>query len=349
MGKFIVNASKVVQLRDAGAGQYEGTHITGTDSLELDTTTGTDQGIVEFDLSTRDLSGMTDVEVRVQCAQNSSPNAAMGFHKYTGDVPKDGEMILSALFDSGISTTYVDESTFSFPASVAVDDLYSFVLSDDIKTQLMTDMVVAKAGSGIFPTCMPIHPTGGSGPLQLYTGNAGRASIQLIVTTVSSEDDPFTKVYRALWDMLEESPLFVSLVPEGCRIKLASGTHRLAMKDTFSERDTPEVRIIQSGITPLQETTSCSSMYRQRYEIQVFSGGITYHPKHNPVKWAVLNALHRWRDVLAILTYNGERFVHLSRPVDATEYPTVEREILGWESVWAVEVHMHFRRLGMTA
>lgn len=157
--------------------------------------------------------------------------------------------------------------------------------------------------------------------------------------------DPFTLVYKALWEMLEDHDEFKSFVREGNRVKF-TGKPREYLKTQVQDADLPEVRLVPAGAQPHLQRTSNGSSVVERFEIQIATGSEGVDLSLYPVKWAVFKAMSNWSTRLSVLTWNENKFVKLARPTainDGSSGFDEARGIKGWTSVWACEVELWFR------
>lgn len=158
------------------------------------------------------------------------------------------------------------------------------------------------------------------------------------------DTDPITLVWNALLDMLESHAGFMSLVKVGNLIRF-TGKNRDPVKSQIGPADVPEVRLIPRGGIPHVQRTSNSSSMLETFEVQITSGDQRVDVALFPVKWQVLKALAGWAAVLGALTWKGKTFVRLTRPTgvaDGVAEEDLRRGIVGWASIWTVEVHMWF-------
>lgn len=156
--------------------------------------------------------------------------------------------------------------------------------------------------------------------------------------------NPIRMVYTALWDMLENSATFLSVVGDtGNRIR-QDGTTYMYGKDCLSDADFPQVRIVPAGHETHLEATSNDSFLTTIWEIQVATGDMRFLTLFD-VHWAVYRAMLGWQDDVMTLTWQSKTFVHLCRPLKITEAVGEKQSSpgnRGWAAVWRGEVKMHF-------
>lgn len=161
---------------------------------------------------------------------------------------------------------------------------------------------------------------------------------------MSLETDPFTKVYAAIWGLLEKNADFCKLVDVGNRIRL-DGDDRRPNKREVSTRDLPEVRIVPTQLVPHAQRTSNSSTCELRLEVQVSTGDWRVHEQLFPLEWAIYRALVNWELELKSLTWNNRPFVQVAQSLGVNvgrSESDIERGIQGWAGVWACMVDLWF-------
>lgn len=164
---------------------------------------------------------------------------------------------------------------------------------------------------------------------------------------MSSEVNPFTQVYEALWEMLENHQGFVDLVPEKNRIKMLSHS---PVKDQVSTADLPEVRILPFGGRNHMNNSTNSTKLTRRYNIQIATGTHDVSEALYLVEFEIIRALHDWTKILKELQWSGCTFVKVFRELDIQEGASVydlNRGIKGWSSVWSCEIELWFNNNDM--
>ena len=161
--------------------------------------------------------------------------------------------------------------------------------------------------------------------------------------------DPFSTVHDGLWDLLEASSSFTSLVKEENRIKFTNSASgkvlRRPQKDALVESDVPEV-MIYPGPTRFYERRACAgAQINKVFMILVTSGDrLLDTGKFFPVQWAITQALWVF-DPLLLLTYEDEVFVRkleLLPTVEGLDESDQNRTLKGWSAVWQADIHMWF-------
>lgn len=179
----------------------------------------------------------------------------------------------------------------------------------------------------------------------LLDGNASAPALTITYALPATEpENPYTKLIRALWDMLEADPHFCALVRPGNRIKLL-GPDRDPIKETVSEADRPEVRIVIVSSTPHPLRTSNSSSTAERLEIQCATADQRYTAGYHDLKWAVYRALAWWPDVLGALRWNGTALLRRAANAAVREGVSesdMNRGIIGWSALWAMDFELWF-------
>ena len=168
-----------------------------------------------------------------------------------------------------------------------------------------------------------------------------------VVRAVVADRDPYSLAIAGLWDILEQNSRFTALVRPGNRIRFA-GDDRDPIKEDVSTSDLPEVRIVVSASTPRAHRTSSSHSDLVRLEIQVSSGDQRIDAMHLPLKWAVFCAMADAEPKLReSVVWKGQNIVKLARAVTVNEGVSradLNRGIIGWSAVWAVELELWFGR-----
>lgn len=165
--------------------------------------------------------------------------------------------------------------------------------------------------------------------------------------TVTTEVNPVKKVYDALWQMLHDHEGFKGLVKVGNEVSFM-GKH--AWKDQVQVADMPEVQIVPTVTTPHLQRTSNGSSMLERFEVRVATGSQRLDEVLFVIRWEVYRALSDWATRLQALTWKGNKYVKLVRPVQITEGmidKSVERGVTGWFAVWAGEIEMWFRTIDL--
>lgn len=164
---------------------------------------------------------------------------------------------------------------------------------------------------------------------------------------------PFDLVYDSLWQTLLVSPSFRSLVREGNRIRFDSDSDRSPMKDNVLTADTPEMVLSVESTSQINlHRTSCTSSLTRRYAWLLSTGDQRAQRLLFPIEWAVFCAMNGFKETLCALKWNGLRFVKDVRVSDATaglSDPARNRGIIGFSSVWRVDVDMHFATTDLLA
>ncbi len=157
-------------------------------------------------------------------------------------------------------------------------------------------------------------------------------------------DNPLRLVYTALWDMLEASAAFLSVVSgTGNRIR-NDGTTYMYGKDALAGADLPQVRLLLAGHKVHLEATSNDSFWETVWEIQVATGDVRFLSVLD-VNWVIYRAMLGWHTHITSLTWNSKKFVHLARPLIIEEALDDKQKTpgnRGWTAVWRGEVKMHF-------
>ncbi len=154
-----------------------------------------------------------------------------------------------------------------------------------------------------------------------------------------SSTDPFTRVYAALWDVLEKHKGFTDLVKIGNRIKHTDDGFGLRPeKENIMDADLPEVNLIPVNSQILLFATSSSTQAVQEFELRITSGDQRVDRLHFPLKWQVMIALSK----CAKLNLPFVKKLTIDSFTETTDDPEVNRGIKGWSARIVIGVEMWF-------
>ena len=163
------------------------------------------------------------------------------------------------------------------------------------------------------------------------------------------EKDPMSKVYDALWTMLENHSGFAGKVKIGNRIKY-SGENRDPEKQEILDGDLPEVRIIPVSGDPHLQRTSNSSSFIKMFELQITTGDPRVDAAALPVEWEVYKGFSTWEVAVKAITWHEMHPVNLCRLISVAEGASekiLARGHLGWAALIRFEVHFWFRTIDL--
>lgn len=156
--------------------------------------------------------------------------------------------------------------------------------------------------------------------------------------TLLNSTDPLSLIYAALWDCLEANTALASLVRPGNRMKFL-GTVRDPLKDKIGDADTPELRLIPTGLPQVTyRADSSNARFTQGLQIGLATGDQRVDYRLFPVQWEVMRALSAWPTFLDPLTWNGFTF-GTGALVSVTDSPQgvvdadLSRNIVGWSAL----------------
>ena len=162
--------------------------------------------------------------------------------------------------------------------------------------------------------------------------------------------NPIRLVHQAIWSLLRANS---TLCGASGLVKVSQqiayyGTDRVPPRDVMTEGKTPEMEVLGVGMVPHLQQTSSGSALTWRFEIHCTSGSELAATIHD-IQWEIFRAMEAWEDFLPALTWEGNGFVKVCRPVAARESlggtraaTTRNRGRRGWTCVWACEVSMDF-------
>lgn len=162
------------------------------------------------------------------------------------------------------------------------------------------------------------------------------------------EADPYTIVYRMLWDLVENHKPLARLVQVENRLRFDK--ERDAIKQTVAEGDLPELRLTPQGAEyHIQSTTSSSSVI-QTLQWGIATGDFRLHYSLYPVAWELLRAMSKWLSVKDNYTWNNDTFIKRVWPsehVSGVDETDMNRGIKGWAILLTMNVDMYFKTLDM--
>lgn len=157
-------------------------------------------------------------------------------------------------------------------------------------------------------------------------------------------DNPFTKVYNALWRIVKVHPGIDRAVKLGNRITFGED-NRDPWKDKVSASDVPELVLVQDATQIRVNNTSSTSMCVREYSWLISTGDFRVNHYLNEVEWLLFTAHTGWQAVMKCLLYNDRTFVKRVDFIGTTTGFTdsdSNRGLRGWSSIWRVQVEMHF-------
>jgi hypothetical protein len=153
---------------------------------------------------------------------------------------------------------------------------------------------------------------------------------------VNISKNPLMQVYLGIWDCLEASSHFTSLVPAMNRIDYTSDV-RMPDKPGMRTADQPQVRIIQLGIGPQIFRTSNASSIEVHWSIEIKVGDQRLE-KLTELEWAIYAAMSHWQTYLRdAITWDGEKVCKKLYPMKVETQLGQQKkppEAMGWISVW---------------
>lgn len=163
------------------------------------------------------------------------------------------------------------------------------------------------------------------------------------------DGNPFILVYDALWTLAENSAQLTSLVKLKNRIKFNHTGQSNPIKDEISSGDLPELVLVTTSSGANLHETSNSSRITRQYEWIISTGDTRVQGGLLEVEWALFSAMSLWYPTLTALRWPDgaiDGFVKRSNILGINSGltdPDRNRGIVGWSSIWGIEVQMHFR------
>lgn len=157
-------------------------------------------------------------------------------------------------------------------------------------------------------------------------------------------DNPFTRVYAAIWDCLESSPHFKELFKPGNVVRYDQTPDRGKLKETIATADLPEVILIDSGAQFNPMNTSSTSMFLCTFDLMISTGDYNWSQYLAAINWMVACNWSKWKTKLGTVTWRGTHPVKICRVLDiqtGESIPSRNRGIEGFTTIWKLQVEMH--------
>jgi len=160
----------------------------------------------------------------------------------------------------------------------------------------------------------------------------------------SEYENPFTIVYDKLWQMAEANYVLEKWLDIGNKEKFEK---RVGQKKSISTSDTPELILFQNSTTYNLKATSSSTRLSRQYIWGLATGDQRVNAVLNQVSWELFRSMLDWENHLCGLKWDGEPFILQALLIDSNDSPpgdlaSTEKGILGWTSLWTMEVQMQF-------
>lgn len=154
-----------------------------------------------------------------------------------------------------------------------------------------------------------------------------------------SSTDPFTRVYNALWDVLEKHKGLTDLVKVGNRIKFTErGFGLRPEKDNIMDGDLPELLLVPANSQTQLFATSSSTQAIQEFELRFTTGDQRIDQLHFPLKWQVMIALSKCQK----LNLPFVKRLGIDSFTETTDDPEANRGKKGWSARILISVEMWF-------
>jgi hypothetical protein len=168
--------------------------------------------------------------------------------------------------------------------------------------------------------------------------------------------NPFTLVYDALWQLVEQFPNIDDLISPRNRVNFGSADDRGAnLKQNIQAADLPELILIGSTASGNLFADSCNASVTRQYTFLISTGDLRQNQFLMPVEWLLFCALANYSPTLKALEWpvgSGRKFVtdlKLLSEAQGQSDPERNRGIKGWSATWACEVRMHINRADVLA
>lgn len=157
-------------------------------------------------------------------------------------------------------------------------------------------------------------------------------------------DDPFSIVFKSLWDCVENNQHVTSLVRLKNRVRLDQDTRPI--KPTVQDADLPELTLFPDGGTVSLRATSSGTKIIKRFAWMVATGQTLVTERILPVEFALIRAMADWPTKIGAATWNDKPFVKrvdMTDVVEGESDPERNRGIKGWSALLTIEIEMVFQ------
>lgn len=158
-------------------------------------------------------------------------------------------------------------------------------------------------------------------------------------------NDPFSIVYKSIWDCAESSEHVTSLVKLRNRIRLDQA-NQFPTKPTVSDTDLPELALMLNGGIFKLNATSSSTHMTKNFAWMITTGQTIVNQRILPVEFALARAMKNWHTQIANATWNGKQFIHrvvLGDISEGVSDPERNRGLTGWSALITISVEMTFQ------
>lgn len=157
---------------------------------------------------------------------------------------------------------------------------------------------------------------------------------------------PYSKVYDAIWALLEADAAFTNMFPAGNRIKFNDATDRAPHKQRVQTADLPEVMLLVEGGELNVQNTSSTTKSIVNYVLAVNTGDWRLNEFILPINWLVTCQAKLWCSFISNVTWRGQSYVKVVRITTNTIGESNEkrnRGIKGFSGLITFQVEMHFQ------
>jgi hypothetical protein len=163
---------------------------------------------------------------------------------------------------------------------------------------------------------------------------------------MATAENPLTKLYTAIWTLLEDDNDLAEIVEVGNCVKYDSDTDRNPLKEQVATSDLPEVVLLFDGAAVNLHNTSSSSRILARYQLVINAGDYRLNVVANQINWLIICNFARWQSTLTELKWKNLPFVKCVRLNNAQvgeSDPQRNRQIRGWVTIWQAEIECHIK------
>lgn len=163
-------------------------------------------------------------------------------------------------------------------------------------------------------------------------------------------DNPFSLVYAALWDMVDSNVHISHIIQDGNKIRLDSQSENPLKKTVASNADFPELMLFPASMNVIPYASSNMTRLERNYNWMISTGEQRIFDVSS-IEWQLLIAHIDCENILRQLEFNRRKFVYnvaLNTATHGMGDPLERRiSIEGWTCIFAVTVHFQFERASL--
>lgn len=155
---------------------------------------------------------------------------------------------------------------------------------------------------------------------------------------VQQNNDPFSMVYAALWQLVERNQQLQDVLKEANQIKFDENN---SPKANVSDADLPEMSLLCGGGSFTGRIDTTNTKVTKEYIWAITTGTYRVNEVYNRLSWELFRSLSDWQCVLCELQWCGCNFVkdlRLTTAEEGTLMQELNRGVAGWAALWNCEV-----------